>query len=615
MERLPRASLRPVARPVDTFARPFQNGVTPPSNTNPLLELANSLKAVEPQLNQFLQGKQQEFIDKEVRQAKADRLRVQKSFADAIKANDIEPGQSPYYVKEFKRLDGELSARNEYMFILNNAINESGIEAGAYETEAQAAQAYSELIGQTRANFLSRGGNTNDLDFLEGFEAARASIENSLGNRFLQNRIEANEERFNEAVGAQIATIMNSGADTQTKAQLISEFGKRQIGQFGMSGTDFNRLTVDAINTQALSLAAIGAFEEADEVIDLVSTIEAGPGRNLGGTRYAQEQKAAVALRLVQLQRQQVEYGRSSQRWQWSLEDRDLQRNGLEFQERQRNRTEQNWAEDEIREERTAELMADIFRNPTKDFTDDFDALAADPDLVELIEPLQRFQDSRITATYRAVEDPLEVTTLNADIFALKSGPKEILDLVEQRKLSLPNAARMLDDWQQARIANERMGGMSSNLRTVINDAARSTQRIIESNPDNLSPLIVANAEMAKAKVRLLMAQFVLDNPDIGEIELLREAEQIKQLVINSGVFNDEFEVPDGSIAPPPEYRYNAQNDRRDLTTPDNTISDDIQYPIPTPNDIEDLKQNPALREQFELKFGPGSADQSLSGE
>lgn len=594
MQRLREApALTPSARPVDTYAVP---AIAKPTQTE-FQKLAESLSNIEPNLHQFIDQRRDIFIEDETKAAQQARLKNQMSYAQAVKRYEetggqegIAPGMSPWWVKEYKRMDGQLTARNQYLGWLHESYQQSGLAGQVYESPAESAEAFAQFVDGQRQAFLQQIEDAGDMEWLSGFEQERGSIENMLANANLQERSAANKERFNESIGAFIGAVLDSEGSTAEKVERIATDKAAKLGQFGMSGTDYNRITVDAVINRAVNLARLGRYAESQRELSILEQIPTGTGK-LGGTAYAREQSLAAELRILTLQRQEEDYEWSKTTRSWALADRDIQREGLEFQQRQRERTEQAWQDQDNREEILARIMAEIFANPTGDFTEEFADLLTDSSTAPLVRDLEAFKDARVSSKYRAIEDPAELTNLRIDIIEGQAGPEDVQRMVLEKRASMQTATSLLTEWQQAKISAERAAQLPAHIRSSVNSTVSDIEGVIRGSEFTSTEDSRAKAVMAGTRARRMMLEWLNKNPEATELEALEYGDKVKTRILNSDEFTREV----------------FYDNRSQFYEP--------QFVRPTDRQIQHLRNNPHLYPQFDEKFGTGAAAEYLNKE
>lgn len=595
------AQLTPQAQVVDTYSRP---DVALPKKSG-LADIANALKESEPTLQRFLASKQDSFIEDELAAAQQARMKNKVSYAEAVKLYEttggqqgVSPGMSPWFVKEYKKMDGQLLARNEYMGYLHETYQKSGLAHQVYESPAEAAQAYSAFVEQQRGAFLTERGMLDDREWLEGFEAERGSIENSLAAQNLQERTKANEEYFNDSVSQYISSVIDSDASPEEKAAAIFADKEAKLGQLGMSGSKYNQLTVDSISNRAMDYARMGRYDEAQELLSVMGQVKTGTG-TLGSTAYARNKTTEAELRIFNMQRQSEDYAWSRQSRSWALQDRELQRQALEYQAVQRDRSNREYNEKEEKEMEAADMMAQIFADPLADRQEEYSRLLREPHLAPLVPALQQFQDNRIDAKFKATEDPSVIAQLEVDILRGTADFTEVLDLVNNKEMNTGTAARLLNQWSQTQNNADRIGKLPQHQRTVVNDTVKGIESVIKGSDLAMSSEDErARALMAGSRAKRMMLEYLEANPAATELEAMDQAEKIKEKLLNDRSYSGDVIIGEG---------------RTKLYVPQTETG--LQFPEPPAAAIEDLRGNPAVYMEFDKKYGPGASVKYLTKE
>jgi len=113
------AAIRPVATPVDTFSRP---DVRQRNAGRSLIQLAQSLAAIRPELQQVANRRMGHMVEEATRRARADaaRLKNQQGFKEAVKRGEIKEQDNPWYMLAINQ---EI-ARNDAVDIVNRVRTE-----------------------------------------------------------------------------------------------------------------------------------------------------------------------------------------------------------------------------------------------------------------------------------------------------------------------------------------------------------------------------------------------------------------------------------------------------------------------------------------------------------
>lgn len=509
-------TVRPVASPVNTYARP---DIQAPAQSTGLTQLAEALSDAEPALNKFIAHKHEEMKESDIKKARQARLKNQSTFADAVKLYNktggeqgVAPGQSPWFVKEYKRMDGQLAAREQYMSYINEKYQTSGLAGQVYNTPAESARVYAEFVGEARNEFLSQHANAEDMDWFEGFESEMGSIESSLSSTNMRERAEANEERFNENVGSFIMSVMDSDASMEHKAQIIFEDKERKIGQFGMSGSDYNKQVIDAVSARAVGLATQKRFAEAQRELDLLAKVKTGTG-TLGNTAYAREKENQARQQLFSMQRQIEDY----------------------------NYTWQERRAKEAREEAVYNATKQLLDDPQANINPLLEEMARDKDLSQAIPDVKRLRDSISSLEYEPPEDPEFVTYLRHDIMVGTAGPKDIQDAIMADHIGSSTAASLLGEWDEKNRSDKEALEMPRQHREVMKDMEDGISKMLSStgaSSDFLNPDEERNKVMATALAKRAMIEWSMKNPEASVLDVMDKSQEILEKIVNNPKFS-----------------------------------------------------------------------------
>lgn len=573
--------LRVVDTVIDTYTRPAQRDVGGGPVKSGLTQLAESLVEIEPKLTAFLKAREEKFAEEEIARAKADRLKNQKSWAELVKANPTLQGLSPYYIKAYKAIDGELAARQQYGFFLAQRLQDQQFVSEDFENEADAAEAYATLVEKARSEFLSQHNNSGDIDWLLGFDEARQSIEDSSADRTLRQRLSANEEKYRVANGLKINEILESDISDEEKAAQIKQLGDDAIGRLGYNGTKWTSDVADQLESTALAQADRGDFVEAEQTLELAEIIPTGTG-NLAGITSVKDKLTDTRLRISGLQIQRENYAWSRLTRGWSLEDRQhtLRAQGWavenqEWTQSQRDRALDEQRVSEANEYLYADALMSIMANPNQDFTTMFQILASTPETAPMVPKLQAILNQRINSEERISEDPGVVAQLKQDIQDGIAGPEDVIELARNRGLNTGTVMDLIDDYTRVKRRNETLDQLSPQIRKVINDGTTRIGRVIIGNDDFGSPATQALRAQAEQDYELQILDFITLNPNASIREVMQERARILK-----------------ELSQDPQYSIDAA----DLRT-----SDDGRLTIQTPTEAEQNRnrtsgENPFLQ-------------------
>lgn len=549
------SGLRPQAQQLDTFVQPQNPGV---SQTNPLMELAGALDDIQPSLKQYGAVVEKATVEREVRQAQADRLANQKSFADAVSSGLIPEGANPHYVREYKRMDGELSASGRYLGFLSEKWQTSGLADADFATEADAAQAFEGFVSGTRTEFLTSvfGDGEIDPDWVAGFEQRRGGIEGAVANRQVTERIANNEEKFEARTSAKIGEMLAGGLEGEDLSTRLNQLATHQRQNFGVGYEKFNELVVEQVVSTAMSEAIDGNYFEAREALDRLSEIKTGTGP-LSNTGKAKEAINAARTSITRMEQQQTSYQWSRTQEGWARADRPAVLAAQQFQRETRAFRREEMAEaranrhrKDTRELTVADVMMEIVADPTQDFDPTWAQLAQDPNTANLVPVLQNALSTRINAQTRVVEDPDFVTGLKVSVLRGTSGPEEVLGAVADKQITYQNARDILEDWDR-RVRTERQyANQSGRVRTIIANDRSNIGRAVAGSDYDSSPAQYLLAGQAQDEYDVLMLEFLEQNPSPSPAQVKRASVDAKKLLLN----DPDYRID--NIADPDDVQY-----------------------------------------------------------
>lgn len=146
---------------VDLIAHPTGDTLEA-APTNSALQLADSLREVEPEVGSFVDAYANKVKLQQQQRAQADALRTSgKAFADAVRDGTIEPTQNPWYMKAYNEAAAKVSARPQIESIILQS--QTWAERNSADTTAYDRRLASE-IGAVAAHY------NGDKDSLVGFQ-------------------------------------------------------------------------------------------------------------------------------------------------------------------------------------------------------------------------------------------------------------------------------------------------------------------------------------------------------------------------------------------------------------------------------------------------------------
>lgn len=232
---------------LQTYARPVNTAVIarqPDENT--LSRLYNTLKDIEPTLQQALDMRQKRIQDDEAQQA-----------LQAVMSGQAPPeDSSKFLLKTYHTLSGKVNGMEQFQSELMTAYAEAGLPHS--DDPAQ----FREFTQQFREQYLERYQDTNP-DFLNGLmpmmdqtiqnlSAHHASV---LGNNVSKGLI----SNFENEMAGTIRDLYNQGADPQQIAEVINQLNDRNLPILG--GTKVNEIAIGVLAETAQSLGSADLLE------------------------------------------------------------------------------------------------------------------------------------------------------------------------------------------------------------------------------------------------------------------------------------------------------------------------------------------------------------------
>ncbi len=502
--------LQPQARPVDTYYLPALQPVAKPARTNGLIQLAESLRAIQPGIDQFVDKQITKFRDQDIAKGTEAALKNRQGFNEAIKQGLIPAGASPWfrtgYEQQMLRLLG-----TEYDQQLRSSYAQSPLRNEDDISEL--------LTGQREQLFQKidvQGFRPEDIQDILA-PALQRSESNLTAHhtreRMKQIEIET-EENTALAIGNLLDEQFNPVLVGDHRNQMLDTLGQRISGEVntmvanGLNGTKANQIMVDAILTHALNT-------EDFSVIEMLDHINTGNG-TLGKTAYAKEKRGAMEDRILALQERR-------ERFAWAQEDRN---------------------KDEKIETLQTQVMMKIINDPAADITADVKTLAVlDPEKARAV---FSFQEARLDVQHKVRDNHYLLSTLQAGIYTKQTTAHDVLMAVANREISGNTGASLLEDLNryqqdtqtQSLLDNDYVRLLKQNLRTAIQKGDGF------GGFDNDS-ILRAN----QAEIRFVRAaqQFAQSNQGADEEALFEQLRKVYDTIVNDPVYTDSSKPVPGN--------------------------------------------------------------------
>lgn len=274
---IPRARLRPIAAPVDTFVQTNAGTST--------AKLADALATVAPRVGRLADvlGKQEDANEKEKGEQMARRIAESgKSFRDAIREGLITPDQSPWFrlgaKEQFGRVTADKFATDLQLAMANDPKLTESVEASDYDAFVQEfrAQWLRDNVGDEK---------DRDLHFENGFGPRSDAYVTDLRRQFAAQAGQrlvrvVGDQQYQEQHGV-IQDGITRGLDMTAMAEGLNVTNRRAIA------TGLNPRVANEMTIRAVADAAMRTRNPA--LLDVLKQVEGGRGAFLWGTRPAQE--------------------------------------------------------------------------------------------------------------------------------------------------------------------------------------------------------------------------------------------------------------------------------------------------------------------------------------
>lgn len=514
--------LQPQAHPVDTYYQPQADPVAPPPKTNGLLQLAESLRAIQPGIDRFVDTKVKQIKDEDLARGAADALKNKEGFNAAIKAGLIPAGASPWYRMGYQEQRLKLIAQ-DYDVNLRETWATSAVKNSNKPEEFQ------QFLAQQRQMLLESLGN--EYDGKDVSDILMPQLQRSEAN-LTTHHVSEQMKRIEVEAENNTATLVGNALDDYYKPGLVGQGRSQMLDtlasqilndvnpmiQSGLSGTKANQLMVDAIATYALDHGDI-------QVRELLDHINTGNGP-LGKTGYAREQWASVEERILANQERQ-------QRFAWAKEDREKEEkiDGLQ-----------------------SKLMLKVIQDPTADISADIKTLAVlDPEKARAV---FAFQESRIDSQYTIREDPYLVAALHSGIYSNQTSFHDILMAAANKQIKPDTVSRMLDDLNRFKQDSQTRSMLDNDYIRLLRENLRSA--ILKGDGfggfDNDSILRANQADIRFVKAA---QQFTQRNQTYEDEALLEHLRKVYQTIIGDPAYTDSSKPIPGS-EPAPQSKPSA---------------------------------------------------------
>ena len=304
------------ARVLDVFYRPQTKPVD-----QTLSLLSESLERFNPNLQKYIQKKEEVTEKVDTAKAQADYNKNRTDFKNLIEKGEIPEGASPYYVNAYINAELREKARqfNDELFAeYQNSNVRNSLDPNAF--------------GKFYTQYAQQWANTNGLNLYdnvalaEGFIPFADASRSNLESQHVQGRVTLIEDNNKKLLDKEVINILNDSLefdDEQIDAVLenynvadIDEEDKRLLYasleiktkvdlliKNGMKSKTANKVVIDAIVTEAIE-------REDDTLLEVINNIVTDEASNsfLGGTTYAKNQIEAAESKILDKQIKKERY-------------------------------------------------------------------------------------------------------------------------------------------------------------------------------------------------------------------------------------------------------------------------------------------------------------------
>lgn len=272
--------IQPKATPVSTLRAP---SVTPPPQTNGLLQLGEALSSIQPSLNQFLDRKMDKVTQEEIQRGQEAQLKNKAAFKDAVNKGLIPAGASPWFVQGYQKSEQQVNG-----IAFDQSLREAW--AGSEIRNSDDPDAFKSWVQSYTQQYLEHNKLTGTPMFHVLADAVRGSQAN-LAAHHIGYRQQQIEETALQNTQQTVLNILDNPMipspkeedKVRARAGMIQSLLSEQVAS-GMNGQQANKLTVDSVVQKALE-------NEDVTVLTILDHINTGNGP-LGNTEYAR--KAAM---------------------------------------------------------------------------------------------------------------------------------------------------------------------------------------------------------------------------------------------------------------------------------------------------------------------------------
>ena len=484
---------------VDTFVNPV---VDKPVESN-TMQLAKALQKFEPSLQKHMGVVHKTYTDKEVQEGMEAARQNALGFKEAIKAEKIPAGASPWFQKGYKHERGVYLNR-EY----NKTLNRSWQEWEGKDNEDPTA--FTAWLAEQRTLF---GNNIQgDPDVQRGYNAGAALTENNLSAHHAKYIAGNFEKKRNNVMYSNI----NSDIEAYNEGTLSKE---GFIGRTIQRGSDFHFEGGDGSKYAELTTTAIiqmAKDNDNEELLDLLDEV------NLSG-RGVLSSKPEVA-KAKQLAEDQI--------FSSIIRKDNFVRQSQERQKKQA-------VEDQLFA--TWKLIGD---NPDAEISDADMAkgMRLDPKFKSKVEALRKLAQSDTTR-----EDEDNILMLQHCVYSRKCGVPEIYEAIKDGRIQDKDTASNLFSANQ-RLVGYKGYGFKTSTDKILTAIEKGLFSTIKGNDLDFSRERAGNAANARVIFMESMMEYKEDHPKATSSEVRKYAKEVRDDLLLQFNKDDANEVKDGII-------------------------------------------------------------------